>query len=87
MVHCGYEPTAVDHTFSGFGGIWGNIKAMVFSKYANPKAKEKLLEQAAEPHGPLASMSLTIEGKPFDAETSVREVQEREAELAGAGTA
>ncbi len=42
MVHCGYEPTAVNHTFTGFRGLWGTIKAMVFNTYANPAAAAKL---------------------------------------------
>ena len=47
MVHCGYEPTAVDLTFSNFGGLWGTIKALVFNTYANPAAAKKIeqLEQ------------------------------------------
>ncbi len=49
MVHCGYEPTAVNHTFSRFGGMWGTIKAMLFNKYANPAAQTKLDELAKQP--------------------------------------
>ena len=56
MVHCGYEPTAVDHTFSSFGGLWATIKAMVFNTYANPSAEKKLAEEANKPHGPLARL-------------------------------
>ena len=56
MVHCGYEPTAVDHTFSSFGGIWGNIKAMLFNRYANPGAMQRLKEEEAKPHGPMAHL-------------------------------
>ena len=56
MVHCGLEPTAVDHTFSSFDGMWGTIKAMVFNRYANPAAQEKLAEEATRPHGPLARL-------------------------------
>jgi hypothetical protein len=52
MVHCGYEPSAVDHTFTSFGGLWGTVKAMVFNAYANPGAKRRLEEAAKEPHGP-----------------------------------
>jgi hopanoid biosynthesis associated radical SAM protein HpnH len=52
MVHCGYEPSAVDHTFTSFGGLWGTVKAMVFNAYANPGAKRRLAEAAKEPHGP-----------------------------------
>lgn len=44
MVHCGYEPTAVNHTFSSFGGMWGTIKALIFNTYANPAARRKLSE-------------------------------------------
>lgn len=42
MVHCGHEPTAVDLTFSTFGGMWGTIKAMLFNRYANPGAQKQL---------------------------------------------
>ncbi len=42
MVHCGMEPTAVDLTFSTFGGMWGTIKAMLFNRYASPQAAQKL---------------------------------------------
>ncbi len=73
MVHCGYEPTAVDHTFSSFGGIFGTVKAMVFSKYASPKATERLAEEAEKPHGPMAMLGLTVEGKPSAAPASKNE--------------
>jgi len=48
MVHCGHEPTAVEHTFSSFGGMWGTIKAMLFNTYANPAAAEKLEKHQAD---------------------------------------
>lgn len=71
MVHCGYEPSAVDHTFSGVGGIWANIKAIVGKSYKNPAANEKLAEEAKKPHGPLAQLSkLTINGKPVTEEAA-----------------
>jgi hopanoid biosynthesis associated radical SAM protein HpnH len=53
MVHCGYEPSAVDYTFSGFPGLWATVKAMVFSTYANPRAKRRLEEEKSKPHGPM----------------------------------
>ena len=56
MVHCGYEPTAVDSTFASFGGLFGTIKAMVFNRYANPRAGKRLAEEAKRPHGPLARL-------------------------------
>jgi len=64
MVHCGYEPSAVDHTFSSFGGLWGTIKAMVFNTYANPAAGQRLKEEEAKPHGPMAMLeNITINGE------------------------
>ena len=53
MVHCGYEPSAVNHTFSSFGGMWGTIKAMVFNSYANPSAMSRLeeIQTGSQSHG------------------------------------
>jgi hopanoid biosynthesis associated radical SAM protein HpnH len=56
MVHCGYEPTAVDHTFSSFGGMFGTIKAMIFNRYANPAAMNKVEAMRDQPRGPLARL-------------------------------
>ena len=52
MVHSGYEATAVDHTFSSFGGMWGTVKAMLFSRYASPSATKTLESELDKPHGP-----------------------------------
>lgn len=59
MVHCGYEPSAVDHTFSGIGGIWANIKSMLFPLYKDDKAAARLAEESAKPHGPLVQLGIT----------------------------
>ena len=56
MVHCGYEPTAVNHTFASFGGMFATVKAMIFNTYANPGAKKRLREEGEKPHGPLAHL-------------------------------
>lgn len=56
MVHCGYEPTAVNHTFSSFGGMFATIKAMIFNLYANPRASQRLEAEKQRPHGPLAHL-------------------------------
>ena len=37
MVHCGYEATAVDDTFSSLRGLWQTAKA-TFSSYKDPTA-------------------------------------------------
>jgi hopanoid biosynthesis associated radical SAM protein HpnH len=54
MVHCGYEPSAVNHAFSSGSGLWGTLKAMSFGRYANPLAQRELAETA--PQGPLARL-------------------------------
>lgn len=56
MVHSGYEASAVNHTFSSFGGIWANVKAMLFDRYANPAAQRRLEEERSKPHGPMAHL-------------------------------
>ena len=42
MVHSGHEPSAVDATFTSFGGLWGTVKAMLFNRYTNPAAQKRL---------------------------------------------
>ncbi|MCH8316610.1 MAG: DUF3463 domain-containing protein, partial [Planctomycetes bacterium] len=56
MVHCGHEPTAVHHTFSTLGGLWGTVKALMFNRYASPAAQVGLEEEAKKPHDPLARL-------------------------------
>ncbi len=56
MVHCGYESTAVNHTFSSFGGFWATAKATLFDAYANPAARERLDREREKPHGPMAHL-------------------------------
>jgi hopanoid biosynthesis associated radical SAM protein HpnH len=50
MVHCGFEPSAVNQTFSGFTGMWATVKAMVFNKYANPAAAKRAKEFKGKSH-------------------------------------
>lgn len=67
MVHCGYEPSAVNHTFGSIGGLLGTIRAMVFRRYRSREAEARLLEEKARPHGPLAhlrALGVTVEGRP-----------------------
>lgn len=56
MVHSGYEATAVDHTFSGFRGLWATAKATLFSRYASPSAARRLEQEKGKPHGPVAHL-------------------------------
>ncbi|MBL0926046.1 MAG: adenosyl-hopene transferase HpnH [Phycisphaerales bacterium] len=56
MVHCGHEPSAVDHTFSGLGGLWAAAKATLFPRYTDAKARADLAEAATRPHGPMAHL-------------------------------
>ena len=50
MVHSGYEASAVDHTFSGLGGVWATIKAGLTKIYADPDALEMLNEPVKPVH-------------------------------------
>ncbi len=63
MVHCGYEPTAVDHTFSSLGGLAATVKAMAFSRNADPGAAAQLEQEALRPHGPLVQLGIKVEAK------------------------
>jgi hopanoid biosynthesis associated radical SAM protein HpnH len=56
MVHCGYEPTAVNHTFASFGGMFSTIKAMIFNTYANPSANQRLQQEMSQSRGPLTHL-------------------------------
>ena len=64
MVHCGYEPTAVDYTFSGIPGLFATVKAMVFSEYRSERAKVRLAEEKGKLHGPaghLVQLGLAVD--------------------------
>ena len=50
MVHSGYEASAVDHTFSGLGGLWATIKSGLSSTYADADALEMLNEPVKPVH-------------------------------------
>jgi hopanoid biosynthesis associated radical SAM protein HpnH len=50
MVHSGYEASAVDHTFSGWGGLWATIKASLSTTYADPDALTMLNEPVKPVH-------------------------------------
>lgn len=57
MVHCGYEPTAVTHTFSSFRGMRDTVRAML-SHYPSEDARAELEIEAKKPHGPLVQLGL-----------------------------
>ncbi|HXT26951.1 MAG TPA: adenosyl-hopene transferase HpnH [Candidatus Eisenbacteria bacterium] len=50
MVHSGYEASAVDHTFSGIGGLWATLKAELSTTYADQDALEMLNEPVRPVH-------------------------------------
>jgi hopanoid biosynthesis associated radical SAM protein HpnH len=78
MVHSGYEASAVDHTFSSFGGLFATAKAMVFNVYANPGAKARLADEARKPHGPakhLVQLGLAEDVETEDGKRTYRLVQ------------
>jgi hopanoid biosynthesis associated radical SAM protein HpnH len=58
MVHSGYEASAVDHTFSGLGGLVATVKAMFAGEYHDPDAIA-LLNEPVRPvhsHNPLVQI-------------------------------
>lgn len=63
MVHCGYEPSAVDHTFASISGLFATVKAMLASSYVDPEAAAMLAEEAKKPHGPLVQLGISVEPK------------------------
>jgi hopanoid biosynthesis associated radical SAM protein HpnH len=50
MVHSGYEASAVDHTFSGIGGLWATVKSMLAGSYKDAEALHMLNEPAKPVH-------------------------------------
>jgi len=50
MVHSGYEASAMDHTFSGLGGLWAAAKATFSGSYKDPDALALLHEPAKPVH-------------------------------------
>lgn len=63
MVHCGYEPSAVNHTFSSLGGMLATIRAMLFWAYPSRPARRRLVEEAGRPHGPLVQLGINVEAR------------------------
>jgi len=58
MVHCGYEPSAVNHTFSSLSGMLAMIRGMIFNTYCDEHALRSLEEESQRPHGPLVQLGL-----------------------------
>lgn len=58
MVHCGYEPSAVNHTFSSLSGMLAMIRGMLFTTYRDEAALRALEEERRKPHGPLVQLGL-----------------------------
>src|SRR5436853_697857 len=50
MVHSGYEASAVDHTFSGWRGLWATVKASLSTTYSDPDALAMLNEPVKPVH-------------------------------------
>ena len=61
MVHSGYEASAVDHTFSGLGGLWATIKSMLAGSYEDADAQQMLNEPVKPVHAfnPLVQITST----------------------------
>ena len=64
MVHSGYEASAVDHTFSGIGGLWAAAKAAFSGSYADADA----LQMLNEPVRPVHSFNPLVQIEPTKTE-------------------
>ncbi len=76
MVHCGYEPSAVDHTFSGVAGMWATIRAMLEWRHRDVAASKRLAE-AEKTRG--RHIELTILGHAADDSVPNKEAADAEA--------
>jgi hopanoid biosynthesis associated radical SAM protein HpnH len=59
MVHCGYEPSAVNDTFGSLRGFADTVRATFFTEYKDPGAL-KLLDEPIRPvhsHNPLVNIN------------------------------
>jgi hopanoid biosynthesis associated radical SAM protein HpnH len=58
MLHSGYEASAVNHTFSSWGGFAATVKATLFSRYQDDEAMEMLNKPmpAVNGHKPLVQI-------------------------------
>ncbi|MBV8513687.1 MAG: adenosyl-hopene transferase HpnH [Acidobacteria bacterium] len=59
MVHSGYEASAVDHPFSGLGGLWAAVKSGLAGNYEDAHALQMLNEPVTPVHAfnPLVQIS------------------------------
>jgi hypothetical protein len=53
MVHCGFEPSAVNHTFGSLGGMLATVKGML-STYEDAEALAAV--ESARPRPPLVQI-------------------------------
>jgi len=60
MVHSGYEASAVDHTFSGWRGLWATVKTSMSTTYGDPDA----LAMLSEPVKPVHSYNPLVQIEP-----------------------
>ena len=68
---CGYEPSAVNHTFASIGGMFGTVKAMLAPSYTDPTAAARLAEEARRPHGPLVQLGVSVKAPRADERVAV----------------
>ena len=57
MVHCGYEPSAVNATFSSLGGFLSTVRATFFTAYKDKEA----LEMLGRPDAPVHSYNPLVQ--------------------------
>ena len=57
MVHSGYEASAVNDTFSSFGGFLATVRATLFNKYNDPDSMPGASPRSSASSGPLVQIT------------------------------
>lgn len=66
MMHCGYEPSAVNHTFGSLRGFLATVRAQLFTRYPDAAA-EALLREPVRPvhaHNPFVTIQASPQTTP-----------------------
>lgn len=62
MMHCGYEPSAVNDTFGSLRGFLSTVRAQLFTRYPDPAAAELLREpiRPVHAHNPFVTIQTNV---------------------------
>lgn len=64
MLHSGYEPSAVNETFSSWGGFLATVRATLFTRYRDPEALSALGQPMHPVHPPAGLVQISESRQP-----------------------